>query len=272
MARFGSLVFASKLAVLGIAFAVAGTSVCIAQQERRGEQQGFLRSASKKAPAVQASFSRVFENPTRRDSVAGEFFFFQPRTLYLEIEHPVHQIMVIDNEENVTKVYYPEKKRGFFLEGSRPAKFPVMSGVLAAIQPDYGLSEMGFEIYDQEIASDTLLTYWRRSQDGSSSSESRSGSGSRGGQTFVLARKGSRLTRAVLTLPSTDGTATTHFSEHVRRSGHVLPTVIETETVNVAGKAVERLAFSDLTVDPEIPLRIKNFTFPDEATVERKRW
>lgn len=247
---------------------LAGAFACRAQQE------GFLGGASKEAPAVHASFSRVFENPTRRDSVAGEFFFFQPRTLYLEIEHPVHQIMVVDNEENVTKVYYPEKKRGFFLEGSRPAKFPVMSGVLAAIQPDYGLSEKGFEIYDQEIASDTLFTYWRRSQDkgGSSSSESRSGSESRGEQTFVLARKGSRLTRAVLTLPSTDGTATTHFSEHVRQSGHVIPTVIETETVNVAGKAVERLAFSDVEIAPEIPLRVKNFTFPDEATVERKRW
>lgn len=219
---------------------------------------------------MHASFSRVFENPVRRDSVAGEFFFFQPRTLHLEVEHPVHQIMVVDNRNSVTKVYYPEKKHGYILKGNRPTTLPIVSGVLAAIQPDYGLSEKGFEIYDQETASDTLLTYWRRPEE----KREKKGNGKSPPQRFVLAHLGNRITRAVLTLPSTDGTATTRFSDHVRTSGgaYAIPTVIETKTINVAGEAIEKIVFRDLEVDPTIPPSVENFKIPNDAAVERKEW
>ena len=255
-----------------VALLVSLLGICRAQQQQKNgtQPQDLLKGISKDVPAVHASFSRVFENPARRDSMAGEFYFFRPRTLHLEIGHPVHQIMVVDNQKNVTKVYYPKKKRGFILEGSRPAKMPIVTGVLAAIQPDYGLSERGFEIYDQETASDTLLTYWRRSE----KERERNGSEEGSPQQFVLARQGNRLTRAVLKLPSTDGTATTRFSDHVPTRGgtHPVPTVIETRTVNVAGEAVERIVFRNLEVDPAIPSSVENFKIPNDASVERKEW
>lgn len=257
-------------------FACAGVLVSLAcpffcrAQEDPAQQRDLMRRISENAPAVHASFTRVFENPVRRDSVAGDFFFFQPKTIYLGIEHPVRQIMVVDNEKNITKMYYPKKKRAFILRGSRPAELPIVSGVLAAIKPDYGLSGMGFEIYDQEAASDTLLTYWRRSE----KERKKRGNGEGPAQEFVLAHHGSRLTRAVLTLPSTDGTATTRFSDHVRESEgtHAIPTVIETKTVNTAGQAVEKIIFRNLEVDPTIPPSVENFKIPNDATVERKEW
>lgn len=245
--------------------------ICRAQeQENQTQPQDLLKGISENSPALHASFSRVFENPVRRDSLAGEFYFFHPRTLHLKIEHPVHQIMVVDNGENVTKVYYPEKRRGFILKGSRPAKMPIVTGVLAAIQPDYGLSERGFEIYDQEIASDTLLTYWRRSEKVRERNKNEEGAP----QQFVLARQDNRLIRAVLKTPSTDGTATTRFSDHVPTRGgtHPMPTVIETKTVNVAGKAIEKIVFHDLKIDPAIPPSVENFKIPGDASIERKEW
>lgn len=245
--------------------------ICRAQeQESQTQPQDLLKGISENSPAVHASFSRVFENPVRRDSLAGEFYFFHPRTLHLEIEHPVHQIMVVDNGENVTKVYYPKKRRGFILKGSRPAKMPIVTGVLAAIQPDYGLSERGFEIYDQETASDTLLTYWRRSE----KERERNRNGERSPQQFVLAQQGNQLIRAVLKMPSTDGTATTHFSDHVPTRGgtHPIPTVIETKTVNMAGKAIERIIFHNVKIDPTIPPSVESFKIPNDASVERKEW
>lgn len=267
MERFGRFIFAKVCAVVLIS--LMGTLDCRAQQDRT-QQRDLLREVSKNAPAVHASFSRVFENPVRRDSVAGEFFFFQPRTLYLNVEHPVHQIMVVDNVENVTKVYYPEKKHGYILKGSRPTTLPIVSGVLTAIQPDYGLSEMGFEIYDQETASDTLLTYWRRPEEEREKKETEESPPRR----FVLAHQGNRITRAVLTLPSTDGTATTRFSDHVQahEGTHAVPTVIETKTINAAGEAVEKIVFRNLEIDPTIPSSVENFKIPDDAAVERKEW
>lgn len=267
MTRFRRIILSEVCAVVFI-FQI-GTFVCHAQQDR-AQQRDLLRGVSKDAPAVHASFSRVFENPVRRDSVAGEFFFFQPRTLHLEVEHPVHQIMVVDNQNSVTKMYYPEKKRGFILEGTRPAQLPIVSGVLAAVQPDYGLSEMGFEIYDQETASDTLLTYWRRPKKKRKEKGNEKGSA----QQFVLAHQGNRITRAVLKLPSTDGTATTRFSDHVQtgEGTYAVPTFIETKTTNVAGEAVEKIVFRNLKVDPTIPPSVENFKIPSDAAVERKEW
>lgn len=267
MLRLRRLIIAGAWAVSLVL--LVSTSVCRAQQDI-AQQQDFLKGISNNAPPVHASFSRVFENPVRRDSVAGEFFFFQPRTIYLEIRHPVHQIMVVDNSRNVTEVYYPEEKRGFILKGSRPAHLPIVSGVLAAIQPDYGLSEMDFEIYNQETASDTLLTYWRRPEKEREKKENERGTA----QEFVLAHQGNRLARAVLTLPRTDGTATTRFSNYVRTRGraYAIPTVIVTKTVNVAGEAVEKIVFRNVEIGPSIPHSVENFKIPDDAIVERKEW
>jgi len=243
-------------------------SICQAQQIN-AQPQDLLEGISENVPTVYASFTRTFENPVRRDSMAGEFYFFQPRMLHLEVKHPVHQIMVIDNGKNVTKVYYPEKKRGFILKGSRPAKMPIIAGVLAAIQPDYGLSERGFQIHDQKIASDTLFTYWRRPE-----TERRRANEKEFPQRFILVHRDDQLTRAVLELPSTDGAATTRFSNHVPTRGgmHPIPTVIETETINLVGKAVEKIIFHNLRIDPTIPSSIKNFKIPNDASIERKEW
>lgn len=223
-------------------------------------QQNLARTVTEDTPSLFARFTRVFENPAARDSIAGEFYYLQPNRLYIEIEYPVHQIMVIDNVRNLTTVYYPEQRRAFELQGERPASLPVISGILSALQPDYGLSALGFQIYDQEIKGDTLLTHWQHPEDDGSVGE------------FTLARSNDRLIRAVLTLPTTDGTATTHFLDFVTQGRHTIPVVIQTETVNFLGSASERLVFGDVEINPNIPTDVIDYRIPEDVKVERKRW
>ena len=223
-------------------------------------QQNLALSVAEDTPSIFASFTRVFENSAMRDSIAGEFYYIQPSRLYLEIDFPVSQIMVIDNVRNLTTIYYPDRKRAFQLQGKAPASLPIISGILAALQPDYGLSALGFQIYDQEINGDALLTYWRHPEDDGSFGE------------FTLAKSDDRILRAVLTLPATEGTATTRFLDFLTQRTRTIPVLIETETKNFLGSASERLIFEDVRVNPDIPAKVMEFRIPDGVTVEQKRW
>jgi outer membrane lipoprotein-sorting protein len=223
-------------------------------------QPSLALSVSEDTPSLYASFSRVFENSARQDSIAGEFYYIQPSRLYLEVDYPVHQVMVIDNVRNLTTIYYPDRKRAFQLQGEVPASLPIISGILSALQPDYGLSALGFEIYDQEIKGDTLLAYWRHPEDDGSLGE------------FTLARSDGRLLRAMLTLPETEGTATTRFLDFLTQGTRTIPVLIETETENFLGSASERLFFEDVQVNPDIPADVMEFRIPDGVTVEQKNW
>ena len=223
-------------------------------------QQSLALSVAEDTPSMFARFTRVFENSAGQDSIAGNFYYLQPNRLYLRVEYPVDQIMVIDNVSNLTTVYYPDRRLAFQLQGEVPASLPVVSGILAALQPDYGLSSLGFEIYDQEIEGDTLLTYWQHPRDDGSIGE------------FTLAKSDDRLVRAMLTLPATEGTATTRFLDFVTQGNRTIPVVIETETVNFLGISSERLEFEDVQVNPNIPADVMDFRIPDGVSVEQKRW
>lgn len=211
-------------------------------------------------PNLYGAFTRVFYEGAEPDTIAGEIYFQAPNHVYLRVHRPVDQIFLIDNEEFVTKIYYPKTKRGFLLTGKAPADLPIIPGLAAAIQPDYGLESLGFEIYDQTLSGDSLISYWSRLDGGD-------GSG-----TFRLVQVNDALHYVRFEAPTVQMTVHTKLEDHANLEGFHIPSQIATEEHSAALSTREVINLSNLEADPSVPHDLRHFQFPEDADVTEKSW
>ncbi|MFQ5571193.1 MAG: outer membrane lipoprotein carrier protein LolA [Rhodothermales bacterium] len=222
-------------------------------------QQSLLSSkaAIGKQETLYGEFLRVLVEGNRSDSLEGSFYYLGQGRIYFEIVHPLNQVLLVHH--NVITIYYPDRHRGFILEGKSPAILPLVPAITAAIRPDYGLTNLGFQIYDQNVRGDTLFTFWHHPVGGEELGR------------FRLAKAGERLSYAVYEPPDTDGAIRTTFEEFKPIGSYIFPSKIRTENVNMAKKAQEILWLKNIRVNPDIPVRVSEFKIPDDAVIEKKK-
>lgn len=205
---------------------------------------------------LSGEFTRVLETETRSETMQGSFYYLEPGRIHFEIAQPIKQILLV--QDNVITIYYPDHNKGFILEGKAPVLLPMIPALTAAARPDYGLTDLGYQIYDQALHGDTLLTYWNHP------------AGEELGR-FRLAKAGERLAYAVFEPPDAVGEILTTFETFTTVSGLPFPTEIRTENVNLSSEGYEVLRLTKIEVNPEIPARVSTFRLPSDAIVEKKR-
>lgn len=238
-------------------FAVVAAALLVG---RTAHSQPSTLLSDESVPSLYGEFHRVLHEGLESDTIDGEIYFQAPNRVYLRVHNPVDQIVIIDNADLVTKIYYPKTKRGFILNGKAPADMPIIPGITAAIQPDYGLESLGFGIYDQRVEGDSLVSYWSHSDK------------ERVPGTFKIVQLGDAIHRVVYEVFDAGRMLKTTLAQHVILDGLHIPRLLETTETSPSSTTKEVIRLSSLKLHPDMPDHVRYFQFPEDARITEKSW
>ena len=208
---------------------------------------------------LNGEFTRVFKVSASSDSIHGKFFYFASNKIYFDIDYPLHQIMFIENKN--TNIFYPESEKAFLFESTNPVALPLITGILAAIRPDNGLSVLGFKLNNQEMNNDTLVTFWIHSNEPDKFG------------TFKIGQYEDRLVYSNFHAQDSSQHTETLFKNHSMIQNDILvPLQINTKIFSQYGVAIEKIKLNNLNCSHDIPNKIKNFKIPDHIQVIKRKW
>lgn len=208
--------------------------------------------------SLRGHFERIFDDGQSVDSINGEFYYFDHSKIFFDIKYPLHQIMIIDNK--ITIIFYPSSRKAFRLESANPIVLPLIPGLIAAIKSDYGLSDIGFKLLNQEIKGDTIITFW-------SHPELKEKIGN-----YEIAEVNDHLVYSIYEAPDGLASNKTNFSKFISAKGFDFPTKIESEIYSRERYALEKVTLDDVEVNETIPAKISNFKIPESVQIEEKKW
>jgi len=226
--------------------------------EKKPVKLGSTLLKSENIHSLTGRFTRIFAGESAGDTTRGDFFYWGSGNMHIEVDYPIDQIMKI--QTNVTTIYYPQSKIAFLLESNNPVILPLIPGLLAAIRPDYGLSDLGFQLKRQEMRGDTLVAFW-----GAQKGKKQVGQ-------YLVAELNDRLVYTHFHAPQLRSRMKTFFSDYLNVSGTFFPTHIRSTIVNAAEVATEMIQLEALQVNPQIRHQIVDFKLPKDVHVEKKRW
>lgn len=203
-------------------------------------------------------FSRTVDENSLTDSTQGEFYYVGSSKMYIEVNHPIHQIMTFSNRTMV--LYYPESKQAFLFKTSNPMILPLVPGLKAAIRADYGLKEMGLRLEDQKIRGDTLISYWAHPK-----------GRDKLGQYKVVEVK-DRLQQTEFEIPDLTIRNITTFTDYIEVSGMIFPSHIISDISNAEGFVIEKVTLKNLKVDLKIPDHVRKFSIPKDVKIVERKW
>ncbi|NUM80176.1 hypothetical protein HUU42_05165 [bacterium] len=137
---------------------------------------------------------------------------------------------------------------------------PLVTALIAATLPDYGLVALSFEIKDQEMNGDTLITFW-------SSSKFFSNLGQ-----FKIAHVGERLVYSQYEDDNLHVKTKTTFDRYEKTAGIYFPTYMATELWLAEKFSFEKLSIRSMSVNQQLPSEVLFFQVPPNAIIEKKDW
>lgn len=203
-------------------------------------------------------FTRSFKVDNSSDSIRGNFYFLGSNKMHIEVNYPLHQIMII--ESNITTIYYPDSREGVRLESANPVVLPLVPGLMMAVRSDYGLSDAGFKLDRQEMRGDTLVSFWLHAKQPDKVG------------VFRIAECNDRLVYSHFTAVKNQIENKTTFSNHVLRKGISLPTHIVSIGKSPNGNSHEKIILENLRVNEPISASVQHFRIPADARIENKKW
>jgi hypothetical protein len=108
--------------------------------------------------SLSIDFKRVYSEGTETDSVKGRLYYSSDGYLLVRTTEPVSQYMRVEN--NTMLLYYPDSRRAFRIEQSRPVIMPFVQSLLWSFNRKLNLERAGFRFDHTESAGDTSTEYW----------------------------------------------------------------------------------------------------------------
>ena len=117
-----------------------------------------MAQGPQKLDTISLKFERKVVQNGSTEMVTGIAYYQAPQRVFIEVQDPVNQIMLIDG--GVMLIYYPVEKKAFRIKAKGAIPMPFVQGILSVMKDDYGLTEMGYKLARHEKKGDTLYTYW----------------------------------------------------------------------------------------------------------------
>ena len=220
----------------------------------------FLQVASP-FETMDVRFERELINePNEKDVSKGIVFYRQSDArLVVEVYYPINQIIVISGKNFL--LYYPDQKSAVEIESSIPLSLPFVATMIAPYRPNYGLSDMGFQLDKSERRGDTLVSTWN------SPTKAKDIVGN-----FKLIEFKRRIIYAESFKPDGQIATTASFTNY-KRVGFVNVALDVVSTVfKQKGNEIEKLHFIEPHFNEPIPDSIINFTLPTGTPIKRVKW
>ncbi len=207
---------------------------------------------------LQGSFQKVNDRDGRIDSSSGVFYVKKMDYMYLEVTHPIHQIMVIEGNE--TLIYYPERRLAYRLKSKNPVLMPFIPQLIASQRADVGFDNLGLKLEKQKFQGDSLLSYWVSPDPDKSIGR------------YQMIQVNDLPIQIFYVSPDSMFASKILFAAYRQVDDLMLPHQIITENVSVKGVTIEKIYLSNLKKNQPLPSEIVQFDLPDEVTVEEREW
>ncbi|MEX0684373.1 MAG: hypothetical protein WD098_00095 [Balneolales bacterium] len=208
-------------------------------------------SGQSRLDRVSFDFMRLENNDEAVDTLSGKAYFFSDK-LHLHVYQPVNQVLFIDGTD--MKVFYPETNRGYHMKSQSAFDLPIVNSLIASLNDDYGLTKIGFQVQSNSISGDTLITQWEHE------------TGSDAG-VFTIYYLDDLIAKASFEAHD-NSLLETELKNYEPFGNYSLPTQIITKRNSAKGTSIEHLYVKNIIITPNMPDSIKNFTYPDDASIE----
>ena len=204
-------------------------------------------------------FERKVVQGDSEDIVKGISYYQAPQKLFIDVQEPINQIMIIEND--VMLIYYPVEKKAFRIKARGPIPMPFIQTILSFMKDDYGLTEMGYTLDKHETKDNTLYTYWKPPRD----LKKHLGK-------FVLGTTKGVLVYAEARTSKDKPAVKSFYSKHTELSGRPFPLKAHSEIYNGSNRVDEYVTYSDVKLNVSLPDNVVNFKLPDTIPVKEVEW
>ncbi len=164
-------------------------------------------------------------------------------------------------EGHTILVYYPDEEKAFRISSRDPAVLPFFEAFLGVSQGISVLSDLGFELYKNELKEGILTTYWTPPQ----SLADRLGH-------FVLRMEKNKIISTELRDKDGKTVVSTVFEDHVKHGSIFFPMVVTTTRFQETGNAIEKVTYDNPVFDEPLPPGIVDFQIPRNVQVKELQW
>jgi len=208
---------------------------------------------------IQVDFVKLSTRRERVDTLRGTIYYHRNDFLIVHVRRPVDQWMEVRGRE--LSLYYPADRRVFRFLAGPPVTLPIVELFLSAVDPDCGLSALGYVLKDHDQKGDTLRTIW---EPGSTRHA--------GPLRLRLNMRDRRLIETVW--EEKPGRAITHslFSGHVEHDRIFFPMKVVTDYIENGDSLRDEVVYHDPRFDHTLPDSILAFRIPDDAPTDTVRW
>lgn len=187
--------------------------------------------------------------------VKGTAYYTSPHRIYIEVESPITQIMVVDGK--ILTIYYPDKGQAFRIKSKTPMEIPILQPLLLSMKDDHGLTGLGYTLRRHERKGNKLYSYWKPPKELEKKLDD-----------FTLVTEDDVLIYAETRAKKGDFIAKSYYSEHARYGGKRYPCNIKTVLITDDRTMEEDIQYTDVKFNIALPKKAINFELPETVTIK----
>lgn len=214
---------------------------------------------TEKLDTISLKFERKVVQDDSTEIVKGIAYYQAPLKVFIEVNEPVKQIMVVDGE--VMLIYYPVEQKAFRIKAKGLIPMPFIQNILSIMKDDYGLTETGYTLTKHERKGDTLYTYWTPPR------KLKKYLGK-----FILGTADGVLVYAEAKNPKGKTAAKSFYKKHIELAGKQFPLEVRSEIFGGPKRTEEFVTYSEVEFNISLPDRVTSFKLPDSVPVDEVEW
>lgn len=218
-----------------------------------------LAFGSQAPDTLSLKFERKVIQSDSTEVVEGLAYYQAPNKVFIQVQKPIRQIMIIDG--GVMVIYYPVEKKAFRIKAKGPIPMPFIQTILSVMKDDYGLTEMGYTFAEHERKGDTLYTYWNPPR------KLKKHLGK-----FVLGTANGLLVSAEARDPKGKIVAKSFYKKHTKLGEKYFPLEVRSEIYADSNRTEEHVTYSDVKLNVSLPDEVTGFKLPDSIDVKEVEW
>lgn len=198
---------------------------------------------------------RVSQQDGSVEVVKGNAYYTSPHKIYIEVESPITQIMVVNDKTLI--IYYPDKEQAFRIKSKTPMDIPILQPLLLSMKDDHGLTGLGYTLRRHERKGNKLYSYWKPPKELEKKLDD-----------FVLVTEDDVIIHAETKAKSGDFIARSYYSQHARYGNMRYPCSIKTILITDGKSTEEEIQYIDVKFNVALPNKAVNFELPEKVKIK----
>jgi hypothetical protein len=205
-------------------------------------------------------FEQHTEGTRGVETKRGTFFFNVSGAVHIVTSSPsVQHVHILGKEMTL---YYPREQKAYVIRSQNAIEPPILSPLLLATTPDFGLSSLGYSLERDRVQHDTVMTFWVSKDD---ESNIRS-------EAVITASRG-RTLRIDVRDSATASNLRLQFENFVKMpNGRWLPLQLKSQKQAGDQQQLETTSLSEVRFNQSEPDSIRNFALPSGITPQQMQW